>query len=124
MSCGSINENYNPSITALAWALVPHYNTHQSMTDTYLAIVAAELADDAAGGNVPVEDLLVRAARHQLRVVPANQETARSTRLIPHSCVSKSDGKAEDMDRAGLCPSVRTRMRSRREPRGRGICRF
>lgn len=39
----------------------------------YLAVVAAELADDAARGDVPVEDLPVSTARHQLRVVPVQQ---------------------------------------------------
>lgn len=38
-----------------------------------LTIMAAEFSDNAAGGDVPVEDLAITAARHQLCVVPAIQ---------------------------------------------------
>jgi len=40
----------------------------------YLAVVTAELADDAARGDVPIEDLSVGAAGHQFRVIPAQKQ--------------------------------------------------
>lgn len=41
----------------------------------YLAVVTAELADDAARGDVPIEDLSVGSAGHQFRVIPVQKQT-------------------------------------------------
>lgn len=80
-------ENNKPSIAALARASASHNNIPINRWQIhYLAVVAAELTDDFAGGNIPVEDLLVPAARHQLGVVPANGVAVK----FP---APKSDGK-------------------------------
>lgn len=42
--------------------------------DKNLAVVAAELANDTAGGNVPVKHLPIAATRHQLRVVSVQRK--------------------------------------------------
>lgn len=47
----------------------------------YLAVVAAELADDTASGDVPVKDLPVRATRNQLRIIPAHRNKHESNSL-------------------------------------------
>lgn len=46
----------------------------------YLAVVTAELADDAARGDVPIEDLSVGSAGHQFRVIPVQKTNLRMNR--------------------------------------------
>lgn len=47
----------------------------------HLTVVASKLADDAAGGDIPVEYLAITAAGAQLRVVPAATTTTSRTFL-------------------------------------------
>jgi len=47
--------------------------------------VTTELADDAARGNVPVENLPVGATGHQLRVIPAQKPTVKRRNSKKHS---------------------------------------
>ena len=94
----------------------------------YLAVVTAELADDAARGDVPIEDLSVGAAGHQFRVIPAQKQALKpmnSKKTLGEFSVAASSDQMRRNDGGvawgGAC--VRTRKSAHRGPRGRGTCR-
>jgi hypothetical protein len=55
--------------TAITKQLQQRGHHHSENWGPYLAVVAAELADDTGRCDIPVEDLPVPAARHQLGIV-------------------------------------------------------
>lgn len=74
--------------TAITKQLQQRGHHHSENWGPYLAVVAAELADDTGRCDIPVEDLPVPAARHQLGIVPASKGSSNSPLVLSSS---KSD---------------------------------